>query len=71
MDKAELIEQVVYDVRVSRAQAERALNTILIGIADTIRREGEVYLPGFGIFRAVRVEKELVIEFHPEFVESA
>jgi DNA-binding protein HU-beta len=51
MNKSELIEKVASDAAISKAQADRALNAVLSGITDSLRRGGHVTLVGFGSFK--------------------
>ncbi|MEW6731393.1 MAG: HU family DNA-binding protein [Acidobacteriota bacterium] len=51
MNKGELIERVSQDAEISKAQADRAINAVLSGITDSLRRGGHVTLVGFGSFK--------------------
>lgn len=54
MHKGDLIEQIAQAAEIDQTEARRALNLILSGITDELRREGQVVLPGFGIFRMAK-----------------
>jgi DNA-binding protein HU-beta len=51
MNKGDLIEKVAQDADISKAQADRAINAVLSGITDSLRKGGAVTLVGFGSFR--------------------
>ena len=52
MNKAELIEQMAKDAKVSKAAAGRALESFLYGVtAGLKKRNSKVTLVGFGTFR--------------------
>jgi len=50
MNKQELIEYVVNECEVSKACGERAVNAVLDGIKQGIKKTKEVRLIGFGTF---------------------
>jgi DNA-binding protein HU-beta len=50
MTKAEIVEKVAVEIKVSKAAAARALAVITGSIADAIRKGGKVTLIGFGTF---------------------
>lgn len=50
MTKADLIEKVAKDTRLSRASAGRVLDTVIDGISKTLRKGHKVTLVGFGTF---------------------
>lgn len=50
MNKADLIEKVAATVGLSKADAGRALDAVLEGIAEGLKKEGKVALVGFGTF---------------------
>jgi len=50
MTKAELVERISKHTKLSRASAEKALNTLLDAIAKTLRKGNKVTLVGFGTF---------------------
>jgi DNA-binding protein HU-beta len=50
MNKGDLIERVAGDVGLSKAQADRAIDSVLGGITDSLRKGEKVTLVGFGTF---------------------
>lgn len=50
MNKAELIELIASETKVTKAQAERMLDATLEGIKKTVKKGDEVKLVGFGTF---------------------
>lgn len=50
MNKADLIEKVAATVGLSKADAGRALDAVLEGVAEGLKKEGKVALVGFGTF---------------------
>ncbi|KJR98684.1 MAG: hypothetical protein VR65_19400 [Desulfobulbaceae bacterium BRH_c16a] len=50
MNKGELIEKVAKDSAMSKADAEKVLNSILSTIAETVATGDKVTLIGFGTF---------------------
>jgi len=50
MTKAEIVEKVAAEIKVSKAAAARALAVVTGSITDTIRKGGKVTLVGFGTF---------------------
>ncbi len=50
MTKAELIEKVAKDVKISKAAAEKTLNTIIVEVTKTLKKGNKVTLVGFGTF---------------------
>jgi DNA-binding protein HU-beta len=50
MTKAEIVEKVAAEIKVSKAAAGRALAVITGSIADALRKGGKVTLIGFGTF---------------------
>jgi len=50
MTKAEIVEKVAAEIKVSKAAAARALAVITGSIADALRKGGKVTLIGFGTF---------------------
>jgi DNA-binding protein HU-beta len=51
MNKGDLIDKVAKDAAISKAQADRAINAVLSGITESLRKGGQVMLVGFGSFR--------------------
>ncbi len=54
MTKAELIERISKDTKVSKASAEKVLNTIVGAISMTLKKGNKVTLVGFGTFSVVK-----------------
>ena len=55
MTKAELIEQMAKDAEISKAAANKALNSFADGVTKTLKKkDGKVTLVGFGTFSKVR-----------------
>lgn len=50
LNKADLIEKVAADCDLSKAQAGRAIESFLEGVATSLRRGSKVSLVGFGTF---------------------
>lgn len=50
MTKAELIAWVAKDCKLSKATAERAINSVTTGITKTLKRKDKITLTGFGTF---------------------
>ncbi len=50
MNKGDLIDRVSSDAGVSKAQADRAIDSVLRGITDSLRKGERVTLVGFGTF---------------------
>lgn len=50
MNKGQLIDKVSVDVGISKAQADRAIDSVLGGITDSLRKGDRVTLVGFGTF---------------------
>ena len=54
MTKAQLIEQMAKDAGISKAEAGKALDSLIDGIGEAIKEEdGRITLPGFGTFSKV------------------
>ena len=51
MNKSELIEQLALEDRVTEAEADRFLNTLIKIIYGELRKDGEVLISGFGKFK--------------------
>ena len=54
MNKGELIERIAKDVKLSKAQATRALNSTLNGVLSELKKGGKVTLVGFGTFSVAK-----------------
>ena len=50
MTKAEIIEQMTKDANISKAVAERALNSFIGSVKKTLKKGNKVTLVGFGTF---------------------
>ncbi len=50
MNKAELIDQIASETKMTKAQAERFLDTTLETIKKTVKKGDDVKLVGFGTF---------------------
>lgn len=50
MTKAELIEKMAKDADISKAAADKALNSFIDGIKKTLKKGNKVTLVGFGTF---------------------
>lgn len=55
MTKAELIEKIAKDAKISKAAAGAALNSFIDGVTKALKKkDGKVTLVGFGTFLKVR-----------------
>jgi len=55
MTKAELIDQMAKDAKISKAGANAALNSFVDGVTKALKKkDGKVTLVGFGTFAKVR-----------------
>jgi len=55
MTKAELIDQMAKDAKISKAAANAALNSFVDGVTKALKKkDGKVTLVGFGTFAKVR-----------------
>lgn len=54
MNKAELIERMADDADISKAAAERALESLMTAVKTTLKKGGEVTLTGFGSFKVTK-----------------
>ncbi|MHB8882519.1 MAG: HU family DNA-binding protein [Thermodesulfovibrionales bacterium] len=50
MTKVELIEKMAKDADISKAAADKALNSFIDGIKKTLKKGGKLTLVGFGTF---------------------
>ncbi len=50
MNKTELIDHIAKTADISKASAARALNAVMGGITDTLKKNNNVVLVGFGTF---------------------
>lgn len=51
MTKAELIEKVAKECRISKATAERAINSVTNNISKCLKKKDKITLTGFGTFQ--------------------
>ena len=56
MTKAELIEFVAENADLTKADAARALEAVMEGITEGLKKDGKVTLVGFGVFSAKQRE---------------
>jgi DNA-binding protein HU-beta len=55
MTKAEIIEQMAKDAGISKAAAQKALESFINGVTEALKKkEGKVTLVGFGTFQKTR-----------------
>ncbi len=54
MTKAELIERIAKDTGISKGSAEKALNAVIEGIKQTLKKGNKVTLVGFGTFSVAK-----------------
>jgi DNA-binding protein HU-beta len=50
MNKGDLITKMAGEAKISKAQAEGALNSFMKSIEDTLKKGGKITLVGFGTF---------------------
>ncbi len=50
MTKAELIANVAADAKIKKADAEKAINSLIKSVSTTLRSDGRLALAGFGTF---------------------
>jgi DNA-binding protein HU-beta len=50
MTKAELIAKVANDAQVKKADAEKAINSLIKAVSGTLKSKGRLALAGFGTF---------------------
>ena len=54
MNKAELIDAIASDAKISKADAGRALDALTDSITKTLKKGGKVSLVGFGTFSVTK-----------------
>ncbi len=54
MTKAELINQVAKEARISKASAEKAINSLCGNVAKCLKRKDKITLTGFGTFMVAK-----------------
>ena len=57
MTKADLIAAIAKDTELTKADAERTLNSFLDQVAKTLKKERKLTLTGFGTFEVVKRKK--------------
>ena len=50
MNKGELVSKMANDAKISKAQAESALNSYMKSTEDTLKKGGKITLVGFGTY---------------------
>jgi nucleoid DNA-binding protein len=50
MNKAEIVDKIRVTIGVTRADAERAMDTVIDSVVSTLKDGGEVSIAGLGIF---------------------
>jgi DNA-binding protein HU-beta len=50
MTKAELIANVATDAKIKKADAEKAINSLIKSVSKTLKSDGRLALAGFGTF---------------------
>ncbi len=53
MTKAELVSKIAKDAKISKASAEKALNSLTNNVTNTLKKGGKITLTGFGTFSVV------------------
>ena len=54
MNKGDLIDAIVKEAKISKASAEKALNTVIDSVGATLKKGGKVAVVGFGTFSVSR-----------------
>jgi DNA-binding protein HU-beta len=54
MNKADMINHIADQTSLTKADSEKALNAILLGITDALKSKQDVTLIGFGSFSTVK-----------------
>ncbi|MDR2368323.1 MAG: HU family DNA-binding protein [Deltaproteobacteria bacterium] len=57
MTKAELITQIAQEGGLSKAQAQKALESVISSIIQSLKKEGRVLVYGLGVFDVVKRPK--------------
>jgi DNA-binding protein HU-beta len=57
MTKADLIAAMAKDADLSKADAEKALNSFVTNVQKNLKKEGKLTLTGFGTFEVVKRKK--------------
>ncbi|MDP8262943.1 MAG: HU family DNA-binding protein [Candidatus Ancaeobacter aquaticus] len=53
MNKAQLVESVVKELKISKAAGEKAVKSVIVSIKKGLKKDKNVQLIGFGTFRVV------------------
>ena len=54
MNKGELVDQIASDAKITKAQAQDALDSVLTNITKTLKKGNKVTLVGFGTFSVTK-----------------
>ncbi len=54
MNKGDLVDAIVKETKISKASAEKALNTVIDSVGATLKKGGKVAVVGFGTFSVSR-----------------
>ena len=54
MTKAELVSKIAKDAKISKASAEKALNSFTTNVTSAFKKGGKMTLTGFGTFSVVQ-----------------
>lgn len=54
MTKAELVSKIAKDAKISKASAEKALNSFTTNVTSALKKGGKMTLTGFGTFSVVQ-----------------
>lgn len=54
MNKGELIDKIAKDAKLTKGQANDALDSFIAGVASTLAKGGKVTLVGFGTFSVTK-----------------
>ncbi|MDD5007844.1 MAG: HU family DNA-binding protein [Syntrophorhabdaceae bacterium] len=54
MNKGDLIDTIVKEAKISKASAEKALNTVIDSVGTTLKKGDKVAVVGFGTFSVSR-----------------
>ncbi|MBU2546888.1 MAG: HU family DNA-binding protein [Proteobacteria bacterium] len=57
MTKADLIAAISKDTKLTKADAERSLNSFLDNVTAALKKQGKLTLTGFGTFEVVKRKK--------------
>ena len=57
MTKADLIAAIAKETDLTKADAERALNSFMTNVQKTLKKDGKLTLTGFGTFEVVKRKK--------------